>query len=396
MPRILRIINRLNLGGPTFNVAYLTKFLSPEYETMLVAGMIDESEAPSEFILHDMGLKPVYIPEMYRKIHLSKDVRAYLKLKKIIRDFKPDIVHTHAAKAGALGRMAASACHVPVILHTFHGHVFHSYFSNLKSNVFINIERQLAKRTTRLIAISKKQKIELSEEFRIAPADKIEIIPLGFDLGKFSENVEVKRKKFRSHYLIDDDETVISIVGRIVPVKNHRLFLFALKNVLTRTHKKVRAFIIGDGEDRQAIEELARTLQIDSSDFIAEKRKTTLTFASWVKEVDEVYAGSEIVALTSLNEGTPVSIIEALAANKAVVTTDVGGISDMVIDKKNGFIVPTNDVEALSGALLQLVENNQLRNSMESFPEANIIERFSYMRLVKDMSDLYSRLLHSA
>src|SRR6476661_6286296 len=148
MPRILRIINRLNLGGPTFNVAYLTKFLSPEYETMLVAGMIDESEASSEFILHDMGLHPVYIPEMYREIHLSKDVRVYFELKRIIRDFKPDIVHTHAAKAGALGRMAAYSCHVPVILHTFHGHVFHSYFSDLRSKVFISIERRLAKRST--------------------------------------------------------------------------------------------------------------------------------------------------------------------------------------------------------------------------------------------------------
>lgn len=395
MPRILRIINRLNLGGPTFNVAYLTKFLSPEYETMLVAGMIDESEASSEFILHDMGLHPVYIPEMYREIHLKKDGRAYLKLKKIIREFQPDIVHTHAAKAGALGRMAASSCRVPVILHTFHGHVFHSYFSKLKSRVFINIERQLAKRSTRLIAISKNQKRELSEEFRICPAEKIEIIPLGFDLGKFSEDVEVKRKKFRNHYLIDDDETVIAIVGRLVPVKNHKLFLLALKNVLTRTHKKVRAFIIGDGEDRDAIEGLARTLQIDFSDFVAEKKKATLTFTSWIKEVDEVYAGSEIVALTSLNEGTPVSIIEALAANKAVVTTDVGGIRDIVIDKKNGLIVQTNDVDAFSDALVQLVENIQLRNSMEGFPEANIIERFSYIRLVKDMSDLYSRLLHT-
>jgi glycosyltransferase involved in cell wall biosynthesis len=382
MPRILRIINRLNLGGPTLNVAYLTKFLSPEYETMLVAGMIDESEASSEFILHDMGLKPVYIPEMYREINLWKDVSAYSQLKKIIHEFQPDIVHTHAAKAGALGRMAASSCHVPVILHTFHGHVFHSYFSDLKSMVFINIERQLAKRSTRLIAISKNQKRELSEQFRICAAEKIEIIPLGFDLGKFSQDVEIKRKRFRNHYLIDDDETVISIVGRLVPVKNHKLFLLALKNVLSRTRKRVRAFIIGDGEDRGAIEELAGTLQIDFSDFVLEKKKTTLTFASWVKEVDEVYAGSEIVALTSLNEGTPVSIIEALAANKAVVTTDVGGIRDIVIDKKNGSIVQTNDVKAFSDALLQLVENIQLRNSMESFQEADIIERFSYIRLV--------------
>ncbi|MEO5674550.1 MAG: glycosyltransferase, partial [Chitinophagales bacterium] len=280
MPRILRIINRLNLGGPTFNAAYLTKYLSPQYETMLVAGMIDPSEASSEFILHDMGLKPVYIPEMYREINPINDLKAYLKLKKIILDFKPDILHTHAAKAGALGRMAAHACGVRVILHTFHGHVFHSYFSKWKADAFIKIERHLAKKSTRIIAISEKQKKELSEDFRICPAEKIEIIPLGFDLRKFSEDAEAKRKKFRDHYFVADDEIVISIVGRLVPVKNHRLFLHALKNVVGRTTKKIRAFIVGDGESRSAIEAAARSLEIDYTDFTVEKKNATLTFTS--------------------------------------------------------------------------------------------------------------------
>ncbi|HYV91707.1 MAG TPA: glycosyltransferase [Chitinophagales bacterium] len=395
MPRILRIINRLNLGGPTFNAAYLTKYMSPEYETMLVAGMIDGSEASSEFVLEEMGLKPVYIPEMYREIDWMKDRSAYFRLKKIIRDFKPDIVHTHAAKAGALGRMAAYACHVPVILHTFHGNVFHSYFSKWKTNVFINVERQLAKRSTRIIAISEKQKRELSEQFRICPAEKIEIIPLGFDLRKFSEDVEAKRKKFRDHYLVADDEIVISIVGRLVPVKNHKLFLHALKNVISQTQKKVRAFIVGDGEDRLAIESLSRSLQIDFADFLHEKKKATLTFTSWLKDVDEVYAGSEIVALTSLNEGTPVSIIEALAAGKPVVTTDVGGISDIMVNEKNGFIVNSNAQDAFTDALLKLVEDTALRGAMENFHGANTSERFSYVRLVNDMSVLYSHLLQT-
>ncbi|MCY7410864.1 MAG: glycosyltransferase, partial [Chitinophagales bacterium] len=251
MPRILRIINRLNLGGPTFNAAYLTKFLAPEFETLLVAGMIDESEASSEFVLHEMDLHPVYIPEMYREINLVRDTQAYFKLKKIIRDFKPHIVHTHAAKAGALGRMAADACKVQVIIHTFHGHVFHSYFSPLKTNAFINIERRLAKKSSKIIAISESQKKELSEVYKICEPEKIEIVPLGFDLRKFSEHRNAKRKKFRTHYLIDDDEIVISIVGRLVPVKNHALFLRSIKNILEGTSKKIRAFIIGDGESRE-------------------------------------------------------------------------------------------------------------------------------------------------
>jgi glycosyltransferase involved in cell wall biosynthesis len=393
MPRILRIINRLNLGGPTFNAAYLTKYLSPEYETMLVAGMIDGSEASSEFILHEMDLKPVYIPEMYRQINLLKDSKAYYKLKKIIRDFKPDIVHTHAAKAGALGRMAAYDSRVPVILHTFHGHVFHSYFSKWKSNLFINLERYLARRSNCIIAISENQKRELSERFHICPAEKIEIIPLGFDLGKFSKDVEAKRRKFRSHYLIADDEIVISIVGRLVPVKNHTLFLHALRQVLDQTHKNVRVFIVGDGEDRKRVEDTARDLQIDFTDFLIEKRKATLIFTSWLKEVDEVYAGSDLVALSSLNEGTPVSIIEALAAKKPVVTTDVGGISNIVANDKNGFIVPSNDVEAFSTALLRMVEDDELRSAMKHFSDSDTASQFNYRRLVSDISNLYSRLL---
>ncbi|MEO6169125.1 MAG: glycosyltransferase, partial [Chitinophagales bacterium] len=197
MPKILRIINRLNLGGPTFNAAYLSKFLAPEFETMLVAGMIDETEESSAFITKEMELKPVYIPQMFREINPLKDRNAYLQLKKLIREFKPDIVHTHAAKAGTLGRLAARACNVPVIVHTFHGHVFHSYFPAWKTNMFIRIERYLATKSTRIIAISNKQKEELANEYNICAPGKIEVIPLGFNLEKFSTGLPAKRKKFR-------------------------------------------------------------------------------------------------------------------------------------------------------------------------------------------------------
>ncbi|MEO5675261.1 MAG: glycosyltransferase family 4 protein, partial [Chitinophagales bacterium] len=291
--------------------------------------------------------------------------------------------------------IAAHACGVRVILHTFHGHVFHSYFSKWKTNSFINIERYLAKKSTRIIAISEKQKQELSEQFKICPAEKIEIIPLGFDLQKFAENREAKRRKFRDHYHISEDEVVISIVGRLVPVKNHRLFLHALKNVVGRTTKKIRAFIVGDGESRSAIEAAARSLEIDYTDFTVEKKNATLTFTSWLREVDEVYAGSEIVTLTSLNEGTPVSIIEALAAHKPVVTTDAGGITDFVSEGKNGFITPSNNIEAFADALLRLIENSSLRRSMENFHEADIHSMFSHDRLIKETHELYHRLLNA-
>ena len=395
MPRVLRLINRLNLGGPTFNAAYLTRYLAPEYETLLVAGMIDDSEASSEFILDEMGLKPVYIPEMYRAIDFTNDRKAYSRLKKIIRDFQPDIVHTHAAKAGALGRMAARSCGVPAIVHTFHGHVFHSYFPKWKSQIFVNIERILAKRSDRIIAISEKQKTELSTQFRICPPEKIEVIPLGFDLKKFSENKNVKRAAFRKTYKVEDDEIVISIVGRLVAVKNHRLFLSAIHDILKRSEKRLRIFIVGDGEERQRLETFANELSLNFTDFQHNPQKATITFTSWIREVAEVYAGSDIVALSSLNEGTPVSIIEALAAGKAIVTTDVGGISDFVYHRKNGLIVPTNNEPAFTNALLELIENSNLRSEMENFNEESVQQRFSYLRLVNDTKRLYSQLLQN-
>ncbi|MBK9730782.1 MAG: glycosyltransferase [Chitinophagaceae bacterium] len=396
MPKILRIINRLNLGGPTFNAAYLSKFLAPEFETMLVAGMIDDTEESSAFITNEMGLKPVYIPEMYREIHPMKDRRAYLQLKQIMRDFRPDIVHTHAAKAGTLGRLAAAATHVPVIVHTFHGHVFHSYFPQWKTNLFIRIERYLAAKSTRIISISNKQKEELAGVYKICAPEKIEVIPLGFNLEKFTADIPAKRKKFRNHYLVDHEEVVIVIVGRLVPVKNHTLFLKGLQAVQSKTSKKVRAFIVGDGEERKNIENQAASLQLDFTDFSSQPKPALLTFTSWIKEVDEVYAGADIVTLTSRNEGTPVSLIEAQAAGKPIVTTDVGGITDIVVPGKNAFVVAANDEQAFAEKLLQLVEDDQLRNNMSAFNTASITSRFDYRRLVSETAVLYRRILEEA
>lgn len=396
MPRILRIINRLNLGGPTFNVAYLSKLLSPEFETMLVAGMIDETEESSSFITEEMGLQPVYIPEMYREIHVLKDRRAYLRLKKIIQDFKPDIVHTHAAKAGTLGRLAAAACGVPVIVHTFHGHVFHSYFSAWKTSVFIRIERFLAGKSAGIIAISNKQKEELANVYKICPPQKITVIPLGFDLQKFSANLSAGRRKFRNQYLVEDDEMVVVMVGRLVPVKNHVLLLKALKLVQSKTSKKLRVFIVGDGEERQPIESVASSLQLDYTDFHRQPRVALLTFTSWIREVEEVYAGADIVALTSLNEGTPVSLIEAQAAGKPIVTTDVGGIMDIVVPGKNALVAAANDEQSFAEKLLLLLEDDVLRKNMTGYSADAVNVKFHYKRLIEETAALYRKLLSEA
>lgn len=391
MPRVLRIINRLNLGGPTYNAAYLTKYMEPQYETLLVSGMKEDSEGSSEYIVESLGIKPVYMPEMYRELNPFKDYKSYYRLRKLIADYKPDIVHTHAAKAGAVGRLAAIHSGVKVIVHTFHGHVFHSYFNPIKTRMFIEIERYLAKRTTAIITLSDLQKSELVDTFKIAAAEKFEIVPLGFDLRRFEEGKQEKRKRFRAMYNIADDEIAIGIVGRLAPVKNHPLFLNAIKQVAERTQQKLRVFIIGDGEERAKLEALAHTLQLP---FTATKgEKQLLTFTSWIKDIDVSNAGMDIIVLSSDNEGTPVSLIEAQASAKPIVSTNVGGIENVVLANETALLSERGNAQLLAHNILALTEDAERRLAMAQKGSNHVREKFSYTRLCSDMVQLYDKLL---
>lgn len=391
MPKVLRIINRLNLGGPTYNAAYLTKYLEPDFETLLVAGMKDDSEASSEFITESLGLKPIFIKDMHRSLHPIKDIKSYQEIVKIIREFKPDIVHTHAAKSGTLGRLAAINEGVPVIVHTFHGHVFHSYFNPIKTKIFLFIERYLSKKSSKTIAISNKQFEELCYDFKIDEAKKFEIIPLGFDLERFNVKKEEKRAEFRKKYHIKDDEIAIGIIGRLVPVKNHNFFLEAFNEAKNKTKHKIKAVIIGDGELKEDV--FAKAAELNLNINHSNPDLTDIIFTSWITEVDKALPGLEIIALTSLNEGTPVSLIEAQAAGVPIVSTRVGGIEDVVIENETAFLSSKTDVSEFTQQLLKLIENENLRKSFAEKGFQNVIEKFSYLRLAKDVKHLYLKLL---
>jgi glycosyltransferase involved in cell wall biosynthesis len=393
MPRVLRILNRLIIGGPALNATYLTKYMSPEFETTLVIGGKDDHEQDADHLTYNLGIDPVVIPEMKRAIHPISDGQAYRRVKEIINKFKPDIVHTHAAKSGVIGRMAADACKVPVIVHTFHGHVFHSYFNKITTSTFIHIERYLAKRSSGIIAISKTQKEELCNTYKICPEEKVNIIPLGLDLDKFNENVDYKRKKFRDKYFIKDDEIAIGIIGRIVPVKNHTLFVAAAAKVLDKCPQKVKFIIIGDGESRDQTENEIREAGLNYAYFPLNPTEATVICTSWQTEMDTVLAGLDIVTLTSHNEGTPVSLIEAQAASKPVVSTDVGGVSDVVAHNVSGFITEPNNALQFSEAILILAESPELRKEFGIEGRKFVHQKFSYQRLITDMSGYYYKLL---
>ena len=385
MKKILRIINRFNLGGPTYNAAYLTKYLEPDYETLLIGGQHDESEKSSMHILDNLGLKPIIIPEMQRSLNPYKDQIAFKKIQNIIKEFKPDIVHTHAAKAGALGRRAAYKMGVNQIYHTFHGHVFHSYFGNFKTRIFKEIEKNLAKKSTKIIAISEIQKSELSKIHKICPEKKIEVIPLGFDLERFNTDKNSKRKEFRKKWNLKENEIAIGIIGRLVPIKNHKFFIDAIQEVFKNSKVPIRAFIVGDGEEKQNIINYIKNKNLD---FSLNYNPATFHLTSWIKEIDRVNSGMDIICLTSLNEGTPVSLIEAQASGKPIVSTKTGGIENIVLENKTALLSEKNDLHNFSKNLLSLVNDSNKRKLFSKFGLEKSKD-FHYDQLVNNIKNLY-------
>lgn len=385
MIKVLRIINRFNIGGPTYNATFLTRFLDDEFETLLIGGLPEEGEADSLHIPHEYGVEPQILEEMKRTPNFKSDKEAYRKIKEIIKEFQPDIVHTHASKAGALGRRAAFACKVPVVVHTFHGHVFHSYFNPLKTNIFKAIERRLARKSTGIIAISELQKEELSQVHKICPANKIKVIPLGFDLEKFRLNLVENRISVRAKYGIQDKEVAVAIVGRLAPIKNHDFFLKLVESILSKGIENVKFFIVGDGELKNEIEEKCEEINAKFSE------KVFMT--SWIKDIATFNAGMDIMCLTSDNEGTPVSLIEGQASSLPIISTDVGGVKDIVNEGVTGFVIPKGDLNQFTEKMASLIENEEIRKKMSQNGWNFVREKFHYMRLASDMGKYYRELL---
>ncbi len=399
MYRILRILNRFNLGGPIYNASYLSAGLQPQFETLLIGGAPEAGEASSRYIPERLGVETRIIDQMHRRISLSSDRAAYRHIRTVVRDFKPDIVHTHASKAGALGRIAAISERVPVVVHTFHGHVFHSYFGRAKTAFYLQLERQLAHRSSAIIAISEAQHHDLTQRFKVSAPEKTHIIPLGFDLQRFTVNRAARRLQFRALYDLNDEVVAIGIIGRFASIKNHRLFVRAFAILAQQSDRPVRGFVIGDGSERAAIEAEASDcgLSFQNAPYDGKTRyrtgENTLIFTSWVPAIEEVLPGLDLVALTSDNEGTPVSLIEAQAAGVAVVSTAVGGVADVVQHETTGLLVAAGQIAPFAEALDLLVHNDALRKTLAQAAPAHVLERYSKDRLVRDTSALYESLL---
>ncbi len=383
--RVLRVIARMNVGGPALHVSYLTRGLDERgYETTLVAGRVGASEGSMEYAARDLGIEPVFLPELQRDIAAGPDFGAVLHVRDLIRSVRPHVLHTHTAKAGAVGRMAAAIARVPdppIVVHTFHGHVLREYFDPVRTRVFREVERTLARRTDVLVAVSSEVRDELVEE-GIAPAAKFEVIRLGLDLDRRASPTPAQGTALRAELGVPPSGFLVAWLGRMTDIKRVDDLVRAVAELYGRG-ADVHLLLAGDGPLRGSIEGLAADLGLGDR----------AHFVGMVDDVGPVYGAADVVALTSRNEGTPVTLIEALAAGTATVSTDVGGVRDVVRDGESGLLVPAGDVGAIADALARLAADPELRLRFGATGRADVRARYSVERLVDDVDHLYRRLL---
>jgi glycosyltransferase involved in cell wall biosynthesis len=381
--KIVRIIARLNIGGPAINASILSAGMDKErFETKVLYGSLAEGEAGLEHLMRSEGVDMELIPELGREIRPQDDLVAFWKISKVLWRVKPDIVHTHTAKAGTLGRLAAIFAGTKVKIHTFHGNVFKHYFGKAKTEIFIFIEKILGLFTTKVVTVSEKQKDELVEEFKIVPAEKCRVIPLGSDFDRLK--AAQAGDGLKSELRIKDDELLVGIMGRLVPIKNHRMFLEVAALVKKgKPGLKARYVIIGGGELEKELKELAASLGIGD----------IVHFLGWRQDLGNVYRGLDVVALTSLNEGTPLALIEAMAVGRAIISVDVGGVSDIIENGRTGILTKKNDTEGFAKGLISLLEDKELRLRYGQVALA-ASSKFNKKNLVKAMTELYMECLN--
>jgi len=394
--RIVRIIARLNVGGPARHVTWLTsKLREPEFESTLIAGTVPAGEEDMSYFAEENGIEPIYLPELSRELS-PKDLVCVFKIFRELRKRRPDIVHTHTAKAGAVGRTATFLYKYLTLgtligrprrvkkVHTFHGHVFHSYYGKFKTRVFILIEKILARVTDHIVVISDQQLEEIAGKFAIGRREQFVVIPLGTEGVETSQAVT---SNLRSEFSIPNDRLLVGFVGRLTEIKNLDLLLDAAA-LCDKSALPLHFVIVGDGHLRGQLERRAAELSLSN-----------LSFTGNRKEIGQILGELDIFVLTSRNEGTPLSMIEAMAAGVPVISTAVGGVVDLageVNETIDGFdvaeravLIRTFDPADLQKGLLYLLKNEKVRETLALEAAKFVDERYSVTRLVKDITQLY-------
>ena len=378
--RVLRAITRLNIGGPAIHAILLTRGLEDDrFTSVLVTGLEGPHEGTMRGLATAHGVRPRIIEELGREVSPANDLRATLRMYRLIRRSRPHIVHTHMAKAGTAGRLAARLAGVPIVVHTFHGHTFHSYFGRAKTALFLQIERTLARWTDRIVAVGEDQRRELAA-YGVAPAGKIAVIPLGLEIEALLD-AERERGKLKAELGLNGSSRLVGIVARLVPIKAHEVFLRAAARV-RESEPNSYFLVIGDGERRAELQGIAAELGLGGA----------VRFLGWRDDMKQVYADLDVVTLSSNNEGSPVALIEAMAAARPVVATDVGGVGEVVRAGETGLLVPPRDPDALAGGILDLLRAPERAEAFGRAGRARVYPRHAASRLVGDVRGLYLEL----
>jgi glycosyltransferase involved in cell wall biosynthesis len=382
--RVLRVIARLNMGGPALHVAYLTDGLRERgYETTLVAGELARGEESMAFVAEERGVEVMPLPALGREIAPVRDAIATLRLAQLIRELRPDIIHTHTAKAGAVGRTAARlAGSDAIVVHTFHGHVLRGYFGAPKAYAFRLLERWLARRTDALIAVSPQVRDDLVA-LGVAPAEKFAVVRLGIELAR-RVSPNGSREDVRRLLGVPGERFLVGWVGRMTGVKRTDDILLGLKGLRERG-VDASLCLVGDGPDREHVERRAHQLGLARH----------CLYLGYQDDVAGWYAAFDAFVLPSANEGTPVSAIEALAAGRPVVANRVGGVPDVVRDGEDGYLVELGDVEGLAERLGRLAADPALRDRMGAAGRDRVLGRYAVDRLIDDVDRLYRSLLET-
>ena len=377
--RVLRLFSRLNIGGPSLHVILLSQGLRPlGYDTRLVVGRESPREGNMLALAAERGVACETMAGLGREIAPLSDLRALFGLVRLMRAWRPAIVHTHTAKAGLVGRLAARAARVPTVVHTFHGHVLRGYFSPSKERLFRGLEAFLARTADALVAVSDAVKRDLVE-LGVAPERKIHVIPLGLELSALAG--ALPRGVLRREAGIEPEAPLVGIVGRLVPIKDVPTFLAAARRVRER-RPDARFAVVGDGDERAALEAQSRSLGLSGA----------LHFFGWRRDLEAVYGDLDVVVNASRNEGTPVALIEALAAARPVVATAVGGTPDLVGRDERGLLVPPGEPAALAAAVVDAIEGSEAARRRALAGREHVLAQHSSERLFHDMDALYREL----
>ena len=376
--KVLRIISRMNVGGPSKHVVNLTDGLRKfGFDTHLLSGQPSTKEGNMYELAKEKNIDLKIIECMGRAISPLDDLKAFIRIIKEIKAFKPDIVHTHTAKAGVLGRLAAMLCGVPKIYHTYHGHVFKGYFSRISTTLIIAIERFFARFTTNLIALTPGLCSELNQILGIKDSNKIKVIPLGLDLSK---NLSTSRRagNWRNSAGFKENDIVIGIVARLVPIKNHELLINSMQ-YLCKTFKNLHLAIVGSGELENQLQKQVTELNLQNS----------VHFFGNIKAIENVYSNLDLLVLCSKNEGTPVVIIEALASGCPVAATNVGGVAEVLQNGRLGHLLHS-EPKTFTKELTKIISNLS-HNSTPEATRKETADRYSVENLVKNIAQLYRK-----